>query len=191
MLAYVFWHWPLATVSTHDYTNHLVAFHHSLHDHAFPGFHSSHVFQIENTPWGPPNQPFYEDWYLVENFAALDTLNTTAVTAANKAPHDQAAQYAADGKAGLYQLCAGEAEPAGAQVASWFSKPTGMNYESFFSLVRPLVKENGGALWQRQMTLGPTPEFCWWVPVSPALPDIMTGLRVPLVLVWSGKDTPE
>jgi hypothetical protein len=187
MLAYVFWHWPVATINAHDYTNRLVAFHQSLRSHAFSGFHSSHVFQIENVPWGPSDQALYEDWYLVENFAALETLNNTAVTTANKAPHDQAAQYAADGKAGLYQLITGESDPARAHVACWFGKPAGMSYEACFSFVHPLVEASGGALWQRQMTLGPTPEFCWWAPVSLVLPDSIMVNRVSLELVWSGK----
>ncbi len=169
MLAYVFWHWSLSTINERDYIDRLVSFHQSLRSHAFPDFHSSHVFQVKNAPWGPPDKPFYEDWYLVENFASLETLNITAITAANKAPHDQAAQYAADGKAGLYQLCAGEVDPARSHIACWFSKPTGMSYGAFFSLVRPLVEENEGALWQRQMTLGPTPEFCCWAPIDPII----------------------
>jgi hypothetical protein len=184
MLAYVFWHWPLSTVSEQDYTERLIEFHRSLREHAFPGFYSSHVFQIEHAPWGPSNQSLYEDWYLVENFATLEVLNHMAVAAINKAPHDQAAQNAAGGTAGVYQLCAGEADPAHAQVACWFGKPTGMSYVAFFSLMRPLVAEYGGALWQRQMTLGPTPEFCWWAPVSPALPATITGLNIPLTFLW-------
>ena len=184
MLAYVFWHWPLPTVHERDYTTLLVAFHQSLSNHAFPGFHSSHIFQIENAPWGPPDRSLYEDWYCIENFAALDMLNKTAVTAANKAPHDRAAQNAADGKAGLYQLCGGEADPARAHVAHWFAKPSGLAYDAFFSLLHPLVEENGGALWQRQMTLGPTPEFCWWVPVPPSLPETIASIALPLKLVW-------
>jgi hypothetical protein len=184
MLAYVFWHWPLPIIVERDYTDRLVAFHQSLRDHAFPGFHSSHVFQIERASWGPPNQSLYEDWYMVENFAALEMLNQMAVAAINKAPHDQAALYAASGTAGLYQLSTGDTDPTHAQVACWFGKPTGMSYAAFFSLMRPLVIEYSGALWQRQMTLGPTPEFCWWVPVSPTLPDSITGISVPLRLVW-------
>jgi hypothetical protein len=188
MLAYVFWHWPLPTISEQAYTERLIGFHQSLRDHAFPGFHSSHVFQIEHAPWGPPNQSLYEDWYMVENFAALEMLNQMAVAAINKAPHDQAAQNAAGGTAGVYQLNVGDADPAYAQIACWFAKPTGMSYPAFFSLIRPLVTEHGGALWQRQMTLGPTPEFCWWAPVLPPLPDSITGIEIPLGLVWSGKD---
>lgn len=183
MLSYVFWHWSQPTISAQDYTDRLIAFHQSLHNHAFVGFHSSHVFQIPNAPWGPPAQPLYEDWYLVEDFAALGMLNETAVVAANKAPHDQAAQYAADGTAGLYQLYAGDVNPAHAHIACWFAKPSGMTYKLFFSLVRPLVAEHGGALWQRQMTLGPTPEFCWQAPVAPLLPDTVTGRMLPLTLV--------
>jgi hypothetical protein len=45
------------------------------------------------------------------------------------------------------------------QRALWFSKPAGMSY--------PTLKERFAArgldeaLWIRQMTLGPTPEFCF------------------------------
>src|SRR5579884_3969164 len=184
MLAYVFWHWPLSAITERDYTEHLIAFHQSLRNHAFPGFYSSHVFQVKNAPWAALAQSCYEDWYLVENFAALEMLNKTAVAAANKAPHDQAARLAADGKAGLYQLSTGEANPAQVHIAYWFAKPAGMTYEAFFSLLRPLVKENRGALWQRQMTFGPTPEFCWWAPAPPRLPDTFTGMTLPLALAW-------
>jgi hypothetical protein len=180
MLAYVFWHWPLPTIAVHDYTDRLSTFHQSLHNNAFPAFHSAHVFQIENAPWGPPAQTLYEDWYLVETFAALGVLNEIAVGAANKAPHDQAAHYAADGKAGVYQLCAGDMKPDHAHVACWFGKPAGMTYQTFFSVIRPLVEEHRGTLWQRQMTLGPTPEFCWHARSAPPLPDTFTGIILSL-----------
>jgi hypothetical protein len=34
-----------------------------------------------------------------------------------------------------------------------------MSYEELLERVAPLLRR-GAALWQRQMTLGPTPEFC-------------------------------
>lgn len=181
MLAYVFWHWPLPTIATHDYSNRLAAFHQSLRNNAFPGFLSSHIFQLARVPWSSSEQPLYEDWYLVEDFTALGTLNEMAVAAINKSPHDQAASYAADGKAGVYRLCEGNADPVQAHVACWFGKPAGMSYQTFFSVIRPLLEAQGGALWQRQMTLGPTPEFCWWTSGVPELPEEFNKIVVPLV----------
>src|SRR4051794_11065864 len=108
MLAYVFWHWPTSTAEPSAYTNDLISFHIALQVHSIAGFQFSHVFRLEKAPWVPQISPFYEDWYLIENSAALDSLNLAAVTAARKAPHDQVAHNADGGKAGLYQLRAGE-----------------------------------------------------------------------------------
>jgi hypothetical protein len=45
--------------------------------------------------------------------------------------------------------------PAGAvERASWLAKPAGAAYSEF------LGRFAGGELWQRQMVLGPAPEFC-------------------------------
>ena len=186
MLAYVFWHWPTSIAELSAYTDDLIAFHIALQRYSMAEFHFSHIFRLEKAPWVPQISPLYEDWYLIENSAALDTLNLASVTAACKDSHDQVARKADGGKAGLYQLRAGEVNPTGIHIACWFDKPAEVTYEAFFPFVFPLVSESKGALWQRQMVLGPTPEFCWWASTSPLLPSSINGTMLALTQLWSG-----
>ena len=44
--------------------------------------------------------------------------------------------------------------------AFWFGKPKGVTYEALDKSLRGLLTRAGVALWQRQLVLGPTPEFC-------------------------------
>jgi hypothetical protein len=55
------------------------------------------------------------------------------------------------------------------QYAHWFAKPEGMSYRELFDQLAPLVGRVQGALWMRQMVLGPAREFCLHTaePVSP------------------------
>jgi hypothetical protein len=70
------------------------------------------------------------------------------------------AREAADGTGGLYRLRAGTENLDQAKFAIWLSKPTGVSYKNFFADLQPLTSRPGVALWGRQMTLGPTTEFC-------------------------------
>ena len=54
---------------------------------------------------------------------------------------------------------------------------TGTSYDEFFDRLRPLVGR-GMALWQRQMTLGPTPEFCLQSAGPITFPGELAGVRV-------------
>jgi hypothetical protein len=147
-LAYVFWHRPRAGVVPEDYEAALEAFHAVV---GVPSWFS----RLARTPW--LDEPgWYEDWYLVDDWAALGTLNETAVRGAREAPHNRAAAAAADGIAGIYALRFGA--PAEPGWAAWVHKPRELAYPAFESDVRAAAGE-GASLWQRQMTLGPTPEF--------------------------------
>ncbi len=159
MLAYVFWHRPAAETDSALYERALAEFHRALAAAPPPGFQRSWAFQLAEVPW--LGGPGYEDWYLVDDFAALGELNEAAVSASRKAPHDAVARLAADGTAGVYRLVAGEPNP-GAPRAAWLSKPARKTYPAFLAEIGAL----GTAAWQRQMTLGPTPEFCVHEPVS-------------------------
>ena len=78
-------------------------------------------------------------------------------------PHQQVAQLAEYGTGGLYRLKRRTIDAAvGAQMrfATWFQKPTGMSYASLFDFLRESRVGSPSLLWQRQMTLGPAPEFC-------------------------------
>ena len=157
-LAYLFWHWRREGVDAGDYEERQRAFHAALAEAPPDGFRRSASFALAGVPWASAGGEAYEDWYLVDSFAALGTLNDAAVTASRRLPHDRAAALAADGAGGVYRLRLGEAL-ASPRVAYWFGKPEGMGYDELWRLLEP-VAEGGAAVWLRQMVLGPARELC-------------------------------
>ena len=151
MLAYVFWHWPAPGLEPDRYVEGLLAFHRALRAAPPAGFHGSRVLAVEGALWAQ-GAPAFEDWYLVDDFAALGALNDAAITAVRQAPHDAVAKLAAGGAGGIYRRLASGA--AGVDRVTWCAKPAGEPYSSF------LGRLPAGEVWQRQMVLGPTPEFC-------------------------------
>lgn len=160
VLAYVFWHCRRASIAAPAYEAALVRFHKILETHRPPGFVESRVFRLSAAPWLAPDLAAYEDWYLVQDFAALDALNTAAVSAPRKADHDQAAAYAGQGAAGLYRLKAGADFGGGEHWACWHAKADGQSYDAYYANLADVTRSPHTALWGRQMVLGPTPEFC-------------------------------
>ena len=158
MLAYVFWHWKRPEVTTTDYEDRQRGFHAALGIAPSPGFISSFSLGVSNAPWAASSEA-YEDWYLVQDFGALGLLNEAAVSSSRAEPHDVAAAVAAGGAGGLYGLRGGTAlrRP---QYAHWFGKPERMPYRELFAQLAPVVDRVEGALWMRQMVLGPAREFC-------------------------------
>lgn len=160
MLAYVFWHWPQQAIERGSYEDHLVQFHRTLAANKPNGFQQSVVFRISNADWLNTDGEAYEDWYLLDDSAAMDRLNEAAVSGACEEPHNRVAREAADGTGGLYRLRAGAEDLAEARFALWLSKPNGTSYKDFYASLESLTSQPGIALWGRQMTLGPTTEFC-------------------------------
>jgi hypothetical protein len=142
VLAYLFWHQP--ATGTKDYERRLADFHERLRADPPPGFVRSVVFAVE-VPW---MGQAYEDWYLVEDWTALGVLNAAAVDAAHKPDHDAVARDAAGGAGGVYRLLGGELALEDVGDATWSASPLAAS---------PGPDE---ALWQRQMVLGPAPEYC-------------------------------
>ena len=143
MLAYVFWHRPRGGVTSAEYERRLRAFHGRM-------VGQSASFRVDELPFAAGEG--YEDWYLVEDWAELGALNAAAVSDERRAPHDGVAEIAGDGWGGVYALVRGVAEPP--LTARWVSKPAGDSYEAFLDAV------HAPTVWQRQMVLGPAPEFC-------------------------------
>jgi len=143
VLAYVFWHRP-AGAGGAAYEARLAAFHRAL------GRTSAALWRPA-LPWLAGAGPGYEDWYLVADWAALGQLNLAAVSGARSAPHDAVAALAREGQAGVYAPLHG-GEPVAGDV-TWLAKPPGTSYADFHEELgkRPA--------WQRQMTLGPAPEY--------------------------------
>jgi hypothetical protein len=142
VLAYLFWHQPAA--GTNDYERRLVDFHARLRADPPAGFAGSAAFRVD-VPWMGQS---YEDWYLVEDWAALGVLNAAAVDAAHKRDHDAVARDAAAGAGGVYRLLGGELALEDVGDATWSAKPPDAS---------PGPDQ---AVWQRQMVLGPAPEYC-------------------------------
>jgi hypothetical protein len=150
MLAYVFWHRP----ERHEgYESALIEFHAQLARARLPFLFGSAAYRVSGLPWIEGGDG-YEDWYLVPGFADLGRLNEAAVSERFKPAHDAAASRAAWGIGGLYAPVRGE-PPLRARTVSWLSKPRGTTYDDFFASLPDV-----SFLARRQMTLGPTPEFC-------------------------------
>jgi hypothetical protein len=167
-LAYLFWHWPRSGAHLRTYERDLLKFHAALAARPSPGFVRSVTFAVGGVPWLPGHHDSYEDWYLVDDWTAVGDLNRAAVGPAHAGPHAQVAHQAAGGTAGLYALHAGSDAP-GQTAASWFAKPPGWRYVELLAALGGCL-EQGSALWQRQLTLGPAPEFCLRSATRLALP---------------------
>ena len=180
MLSYVFWHWKQPAVDTQQYEDWLRAFHTALAADPPDGFIRSFAYGLTELPWVTQRQAAYEDWYLVRDSAALDGLNEAAISARRQAPHDIVAGAAAGGTAGLYRLRQGQLPARPSRYACWLAKPDGMAYAEFFERLRPLTDERQTRLWGRQMTLGPTTEFCLHSDEPISLPEGLAGREIQL-----------
>jgi hypothetical protein len=159
MVAYVFWHSRSESVERSAYERELIGFHVALADHGPDGFVSSQAFHLPGVPWLDGVEG-YEDWYLVRDGAALDALDAGSVSGELEEPHHHVARHAERGVAGLYKPLDAAEPPGPATTALWFAKPRGMSYGSMFAKLEQQNPDIRQRLWQRKMTLGPTPEFC-------------------------------
>ena len=133
MLAYVFWHRPAGVVAPEDYERRLRAFHETLDG-------PSACFRLDALPF--KHVDGYEDWYLVDDWADLGVLNEAALAPVRRHEHDEAAHASAHGWGAVYRLVRGVPEPPAA--VQW----------------APADEPRAITAWQRQMVLGPAPEFC-------------------------------
>jgi hypothetical protein len=185
MLAYVFWHWPNPGIDQAIYEGKLREFHRILAANPSPGFKYSAAFKLNNPPWLQTSGDAYEDWYLMEDSAALDPLNEAAVSGPREQPHNLVAKDVAGGTAGLYRVKQGDADGLfTARFACWFSKPSGVPYPEFFAQMKPLSSGGATCLWSRQMTLGPTTEFCLQSRDQLSLPNGYDGHILSLETIW-------
>jgi hypothetical protein len=168
-LAYVFWHQPRDGVDPGEYEAGMRGFHRRLAAVPVPGFVDSWTLRVPDLPWLTGGG--YEDWYLVDDFAALGTLAEHAVDRARIESHDVVAYASRHGAGAVYALLAGDSgatasvggESGGTDRSGWvgwFSKRDDVRYPRLRAdLVRSIEDGAIRAVWQRQLVLGPAPEF--------------------------------
>lgn len=188
MLAYVFWHWKTNSLPDDQYEARLRDFHHSMAQHPPHGFRQSAAYAISGAAWAANGAPAYEDWYLVDNSAALDSINSGAISAPRRDPHDSVAALVVGGTAGIYQLRRGD--PLGAQAARinaayayWLAKPNGVTWEAFVGQFESALSGVTYTLWERYMVLGPTPSIVLHTAQPVDLPSDLIRAAIPLRVV--------
>ena len=110
MLAYLFWHAPLADVEPGDYETALLVFQADLARTPPSGFASCAAYRISKIPW-LNNRKGYEDWYFVQSSADLDPLNEAAIQPARWDVHARVASKMQFGQGGLYAHLYGAEQP--------------------------------------------------------------------------------
>ena len=143
MLAYVFWHTAPAGASGSEAAR--AHFHAALGADAPAGFSASAAYRV-TAPWWDG----YEDWYLVDDWPALGALNAAAPAVPG---HREVAALSGRGAGGVYALLHGD-PGLDAVTAAWTGKPRGEDHAAF----QAALPRRGA--WQRQMVLGPAPEYC-------------------------------
>jgi hypothetical protein len=156
MLAYIFWHVPLAGIGPKNYEAALLAFQRDLAEAPPSGFASCAAYEISEVPWLDGRRG-YEDWYFIDSSAALDALNEAAVAPRRREIHGAIASKMDLGHGGLYRHVFGEEQSFGERVV-WLTRPRGIDYEP---VLRGIADVSAGFLscWRRQMVLGPADEF--------------------------------
>lgn len=194
MLAYLLWHRPADGIEQEAYERAGEGFHRSLH-HAPPaGFRGSAIYRLDEPKWlgadagdglqagshepgrgaghAPDGGAGYEDWYLVDDFAALGVLNEVAVAHRHRTAHDEIARRFGTGAGGLYGLMEGRADLASKPLGIWISRPPVARPP----IIKPALGELLGdgldpqhsSLWRRALVFGPAPEYCLLAHESPA-----------------------
>jgi hypothetical protein len=167
VLAYLLWHRPGEGVEREVYERALERFHRSL-AHAPPaGLRGSSVYRVGDLPWLAPGAG-YEDWYLVDDFAALGVLNEAAVAHGHRAAHDDVAHRFGGAAGGLYGLLEGHADLVNAPLAVWVARPPRAERGALGDLLGDGMDPEHASLWRRQLVLGPAPEYCLLAREPPA-----------------------
>jgi hypothetical protein len=168
VLAYVFWHRPRERAEAAEYEDALIAFQRSLARNRPVGNLGAAVYRVASIPWladggSASSEGGYEDWYLLEDFAALGVLGEAAVGRGHRTSHDGAAARMGAGAAGLYALA--EGRPGADSLAAalrgvWVDRPTGGRQPEPVELLGDGLTPGRSSLWRRALALGPAPELC-------------------------------
>jgi hypothetical protein len=177
VLAYISWHRPVPTVESSAYERALEQFHRSLAHRPPCGFQGSAAFRAPELPWlaaagevaaggevegghGASGEG-YEDWYLLEDWAAVGVLEEAAVSHGHASLHEHVASRAGVSSGAVYRLIEGHAaQLADARVAVWVTRSPGRERPSLEALLGDGMDPASGCVWRRCLGLGPAPEYC-------------------------------
>lgn len=161
MLAYLFWHRPAEGVPSDAYEQAQERLHRSLAARPPEGFRGSASYRAPALPWLAGGEAGYEDWYLVDDWAALGVLRQAAVSGGHRTAHDQAARPSGPGAGAVYRLDEGEPRPADVRHAIWVTPARqSPRLEIAALLLGDGMDRRHAGLWRRELNLGPAPELC-------------------------------
>jgi len=125
MLAYIFWHVPLAEIDVLEYETALLDFHIDLAAAPPVGLDKSAAYQISEVPW-LNGRSGYEDWCFMTSSAVLDTLerlNQNVRMCMQQFPAREISSM------GVFTItCTAEQPVFGSRVV-WLRRPRGIRYE--------------------------------------------------------------
>jgi hypothetical protein len=198
VLAYLSWHRPAAGVAQATYEQALQRFHRSLAHRPPSGFRGSTALRLGELEWlagvdgGQQSGAGYEDWYLLDDWAALGVLEEAAVARGHETAHHTIAARAGAATSSVYRLVEGSARPGAASVAVWVSHEPGHDRPSLGALLGDGMEPERDGLWRRCLGLGPAPEHCLLAAEPPAgvatsrLPSGWVAHSVAREVVWDG-----
>jgi hypothetical protein len=165
VLAYLSWHRPAPGIDAAAYERALEQFHRSLAHRAPRGFCRSATFRVPELPWLASPQSAadtggYEDWYVLEDWAALGVLEEAAVSRGHVSAHDKVASLSGVSTGAVYRFLEGHAGLDEGSVAVWVARASGHEHRSLSALLGDGMDPAVDGLWRRCVGLGPAPEFC-------------------------------
>jgi hypothetical protein len=198
MLAYLSWHRAAAGVGQEAYEQALQRFHRSLAHRPPSGFRGSVAMRLSELPWLVPadgaedGEPGYEDWYLLDDWAAVGVLEEAAVARGHETAHHAIASRAGAATGSVYRLIEGCALPSAADVAVWVAREAGRESPSLGALLGDGMDPASDGLWRRCLGLGPAPEYCLLGSCAPAgvsasrLPSGWIAHSLTREAIWNG-----
>jgi hypothetical protein len=196
VLAFLAWHRPAPDVAREHYESALERFHRSLAHRPPAGFRGSASVRVEQVPW--LDGAVYEDWYVIEDWAALGVLEDAAVSRGHVSAHNAAASLTGMETAAVYRLLEGSSNPGRASIAVWVAAARDHGRPALAQLLGDGIDPERDGLWQRCLVLGPAPEYCLLAGASspegeaPAgvapsrLPEGWTATTLAREVLWSG-----
>ncbi len=198
VLAYLSWHRPAPGVDAAAYERALEQFHRSLAHRRRAGFAARRCFARPSCRGSRPRTgPIgrwrgYEDWYLLDDWAALGVLEEAAVSRGHVSAHDKVASLSGVATGAVYRFLEGHAGLEETHVAVWVARSSGHEHPSLSALLGDGMDPAVDGLWRRCLGLGPAPEFCLLASeasagVAPArLPKGWTATILEREALWRG-----